>query len=67
MSAVYAAMDALLPFEWLHYTFMKNAMLALLLIALMIFRPSGIFGRWEFSLTRLLGRFFPSLLGEPKK
>ena len=40
---------------------------ALLLIALMIFRPSGIFGRWEFSLTRLLGRFFPSLLGEPKK
>ena len=32
MSAVYAAMDALLPFEWLHYTFMKNALLALLLI-----------------------------------
>ena len=31
MSAVYAAMDALLPFEWLHYTFMKNALLALLL------------------------------------
>ena len=33
MSALYAAMDALLPFEWLHYTFMKNALLALLLIA----------------------------------
>ena len=32
MNAVYAAMDALLPFEWLHYTFMKNALLALLLI-----------------------------------
>lgn len=32
MSAVYAAMDALLPFEWLHYTFMKNALLAMLLI-----------------------------------
>ena len=32
MRAVYAAMDALLPFEWLHYTFMKNALLALLLI-----------------------------------
>ena len=32
MSTVYAAMDALLPFEWLHYTFMKNALLALLLI-----------------------------------
>ena len=33
MSALYAAMDELLPFEWLHYTFMKNALLALLLIA----------------------------------
>ena len=26
-------MDALLPFEWLHYTFMKNALLAVLMIA----------------------------------
>ena len=32
MNAVYAMMDALLPFEWLHYTFMKNALLAMLLI-----------------------------------
>ena len=32
MSTVYAIMDALLPFEWLHYTFMKNALLAILLI-----------------------------------
>ena len=32
MNAVYAAMDALLPFEWLGYTFMKNALLAMLLI-----------------------------------
>ena len=32
MNAVYAVMDALLPFEWLHYTFMKNALLAMLLI-----------------------------------
>ena len=32
MSALYAVMDALLPFEWLHYTFMKNALLAMLLI-----------------------------------
>ena len=33
MNALYAAMDALLPFEWLHYTFMKNALLAVLMIA----------------------------------
>ncbi len=32
MEAVYALMDALLPFEWLSYTFMKNALLAMLLI-----------------------------------
>jgi len=33
MESLYAVMDALLPFEWLHYTFMKNALLAMLLIA----------------------------------
>lgn len=32
MEALYAAMDMLLPFEWLHYAFMKNALLAMLLI-----------------------------------
>ena len=32
MNAIYAVMDALLPFEWLHYSFMKNALLAMLLI-----------------------------------
>ena len=32
MNTLYALMDALLPFEWLHYTFMKNALLAMLLI-----------------------------------
>lgn len=32
MNTVYAIMDAVLPFEWLHYTFMKNALLAMLLI-----------------------------------
>lgn len=39
---------------------------ALLLIVMMIFRPKGIFGRWEFSLTCLLARFIPSLNGAPK-
>lgn len=33
MSAVYAALDALFPFEWMQYTFMKNALLAVLMIA----------------------------------
>lgn len=33
MNAVYAAMDALLPFEFLRYAFMKNALLAMLMIA----------------------------------
>lgn len=32
METLYAIMDALLPFRWLSYTFMKNALLAMLLI-----------------------------------
>ena len=32
MSTIYAIMDTVLPFEWLSYTFMKNALLAMLLI-----------------------------------
>ena len=32
MSGIYALMDTLLPFEWLHYTFMKNALIAILLV-----------------------------------
>ncbi|MDO5377381.1 MAG: metal ABC transporter permease [Clostridia bacterium] len=32
MNAIYAVMEALLPFEFLRYTFMKNALLAILLI-----------------------------------
>ena len=33
MDTLYALMDTLLPFEWLSYTFMKNALLAMLLIS----------------------------------
>jgi len=32
METLYALMETLLPFEWLSYTFMKNALLAMLLI-----------------------------------
>ena len=32
METIYALMEALLPFEWANYTFMKNALLAMLLI-----------------------------------
>ena len=32
MSTIYAILDTVLPFEWLSYTFMKNALLAMLLI-----------------------------------
>ena len=33
METLYAIMETLLPFEWLSYTFMKNALLAMLLIS----------------------------------
>ena len=39
---------------------------ALLLIVMMIFRPKGIFGRWEFSLSRALAPIIPALRAEPK-
>ena len=29
---------------------------SVVLVLVMLFRPGGIFGRWEFSLNRLLGR-----------
>ena len=32
MEAIYTFMEAILPFEWANYTFMKNALLAMLLI-----------------------------------
>lgn len=35
---------------------------SVVLVLVMLFRPGGIFGRWEFSLTRLL-----SSLAHPKR
>lgn len=32
MSVIYSVMDVILPFEFMHYTFMKNALLAILLV-----------------------------------
>ena len=32
MNGLYTLMDTLLPFEWLHYTFMKNALIAIVLL-----------------------------------
>ena len=32
MNAIYSFMDMILPFEFIHYTFMKNALLAILLV-----------------------------------
>ena len=32
MTEIYNLMDMLLPFDWVHYTFMKNAFLAISLI-----------------------------------
>ena len=48
MSGVYALMDTLLPFEWLHYTFMKNALIAGLFCSP---RCSACWVRWRW-ITR---------------
>ena len=29
---------------------------SVVLVLVMLFRPGGIFGHWEFSLTRMLGK-----------
>lgn len=43
MNGLYTLMDTLLPFEWLHYTFMKNALLAIILLR----RFSACWAQWQ--------------------
>ena len=56
MSGIYALMDTLLPFEWLHYTFMKNALIAILLLT----HCSACWARWRWTIR---WRFSPTRWG----
>ena len=56
MSILYAVLDTLLPFEWASYAFMKNALLAMLLITPLF----GVLGTMAVDNTRA---FFSAALG----
>ncbi len=59
LTVVQFAMAKLVEYRQLAY--------ALLLIAMMIFRPKGLMGIWEFSLSRLLSRLVPGFAAFAKR
>ncbi len=56
MELIYGAMDALLPFAWMEYTFMKNALLAILLM-------TPLFGLLSTMVVSSRMAFFSDSLG----
>ena len=56
MELIYGAMDALLPFAWMEYTFMKNALLAIILM-------TPLFGLLSTMVVSSRMAFFSDSLG----
>lgn len=59
LSALPEAMRAFANYRMLGYS--------IVLVLVMIFRPGGVFGTWEFSLSRALGRIFGKKSGKGDK
>jgi len=57
-SIVGAAVLSLLPEVMRQFALYRMLVYSVILILVMIFVPRGIFGTWEFSLTRLLSKLF---------
>ena len=55
-SIIGAAILSSLPELMRDFSTYRMLAYSVVLVLVMLFRPGGIFGRWEFSLTRLLGR-----------
>ena len=55
-SIIGAAFLSALPEVMRQFATYRMLMYSIVLVLVMIFKPGGIFGTWEFSLTRLLGR-----------
>ncbi len=55
-SIIGAAFLSALPEVMRQFATYRMLMYSVVLVLVMIFKPGGIFGTWEFSLTRLLGR-----------
>lgn len=59
METIYRIMEALLPFEYMRYDFMKNALLAVLLI-------TPLFGLVGTMIVNNRLAFFPMRWGTPR-
>ncbi|MBO5094231.1 MAG: branched-chain amino acid ABC transporter permease [Lachnospiraceae bacterium] len=57
-SIIGAAVLAALPEALRDFQIYRMLMYSVVLVIIMIFKPSGIFGTWEFSLPRVLNRVF---------
>lgn len=57
-SIIGAAVLAALPEALRDFQIYRMLMYSVVLVIIMIFKPSGIFGTWEFSLPRALDRIF---------
>lgn len=57
-SIIGAAVLAALPEALRDFQIYRMLVYSVVLVIIMIFKPSGIFGTWEFSLPRALGRIF---------
>ncbi len=55
-SIIGAAFLSALPEAMRQFAIYRILAYSVVLVLVMIFKPGGIFGKWEFSLTRLLGR-----------
>ena len=59
LSALPEAMRAFSKYRMLGYS--------IVLVLIMVFRPGGVFGTWEFSLTRALKRLTGKKIGKGDK
>ena len=57
-SVIGAAFLSMLPEAMRNFATYRMLAYSVVLVLVMLFRPGGIFGHWEFSLTRLLEKLF---------
>lgn len=57
-SVIGAAFLSVLPEAMREFSTYRMLAYSVVLVLVMLFRPGGIFGRWEFSLIQLLGKLF---------
>lgn len=66
-SIIGAAFLSALPEAMRQFADYRMLAYSVVLVLVMIFKPGGIFGKWEFSLTRVLKKFIGLITGKNKK